>query len=119
MFLAFFALNRINNLRIVSVAFRSIPADPTSSLEFRVFTVVFTSIPIVESCPDWPISCAVNTEARAIYSRTGVRNVSGGLEPHYEQTLDKREKFTGAPPPLFQNQIPLKNTKAIDVVPST
>jgi len=82
--------------------------------------VVFTSIPIVESCPlDWPISCAVNTEARAIYSRTGARNVSGGLEPHYEQTLDKREKFTGAPPPLFQNQIPLKNTKAIDVIPST
>ena len=77
-------------------------------------------MPIVEPGPlDWPVSCTVDTEARAISSRSGARNVSWGLEPHYEETLDEREKLTRAPPALFQNQVALKDAEVVDVVPST
>jgi hypothetical protein len=36
-FLAFFSFNRINNLRVFSVAFSSIPTAPTKSFLFRAF----------------------------------------------------------------------------------
>ncbi len=79
-----------------------------------------TSIPIIESRPlDWPISSALNTEARAISSRSGARNVPWRLEPYNQQTLHKREKLAGAPAPLFQNQVALKDAEIVKVVPLT
>jgi hypothetical protein len=61
----------------------------------------------------------VDTEPGAISSRPGTGNVSWGLEPHYEQTLDERQKLRGAPTPLFQNQVALKHSEVVNFVAFT